>query len=61
MDHCDDHHVTFAGKKHKDAKHDPNGQAGWLPDHKRGAGHPAHHTSGKLPSQLNPDHGKHTI
>jgi len=61
-DMCEDHHKTFAGKTHGDRAHLPGkGEAGWLPDHKRTSGPPGHHTKGKLPSQLNPNHGKHTI
>jgi hypothetical protein len=59
-DMCEDHHKKFAGKKHPDRMHRPDmSEAGWLPDHKRAAGHPAKHTAGKMPSQLNPDHGSH--
>ena len=55
-DECPMHHEAFAPKVHADGtkfdgKH--------LHDHKRGVGHPAHHTKGKMPSQLNPDHGPH--
>jgi len=55
---CDDHCDTFAPRKHPDAK--AHGHESTLPDnHKRGVGHPAHHSRGKLPSQLQPDHGPH--
>lgn len=55
-DMCDDHHEMFAPKMHSegtknDSKH--------LHDHQRGVGHPAKHTKGKMPSQLQPDHGPH--
>jgi hypothetical protein len=55
-DMCDDHHKTFAGKKHPDGKHNDGKH---LHDHQRAVGHPAMHTKGKLPSQLNPDMGPH--
>ena len=54
-DLCEAHHTTFAGHPHPDGMHKPT----HLPEHKRGAGHPARHTKGKLPAQLNPDHGMH--
>lgn len=57
---CDHHHVTFSPRKHPDHGHkEPNRGYSPLPPHKRGAAPPAHHTKGKLPSQLNPDHGPH--
>lgn len=52
---CEDHCSKFAGKMHPDAKHVPS----HVPDHKRGAAPPAHHTKGKMKAQLNPDHGPH--
>lgn len=33
------------------------GKKGAMRDHERGAGKPIKHTSRKLPSQANPDHG----
>lgn len=56
MDHCDDHHKAFAPKMHPDGKHKNNKE---MMEHQRGAAHPAKHTPGKLPSQLQPDHGPH--
>lgn len=54
---CDDHSAAFAPRVHPDGGKE-NGMT--LPDnHKRGVGHPAHHTKGKHPSQLQPDHGPH--
>src|ERR1043166_9658780 len=53
---CKDHHEEFAPHVHMDGGHHNNTH---LHDHQRGAGHPAHHTKGKMPSQLNPDHGPH--
>lgn len=59
-DTCDAHHKVFKGKRHPDFGHGQSPSYGdMLPEHKRGAGHPAKHSSGKLPSQLNPDHGPH--
>lgn len=59
-DTCDAHHSTFAGRPHPDYNHkEANMGYSPLPEHKRGAGHPAKHSSGKMPSQLNPDHGPH--
>lgn len=55
-DVCDDHHSKFAPKKHPDAGKPHNNPVG---DHQRSIGHPANHTPGKMPSQLNPDHGPH--
>ena len=57
-DTCDAHHSTFAGKKHPDFGHKEKGY-NVMPEPKRGAGHPAKHSAGKMPSQLNPDHGPH--
>lgn len=53
---CDDHadmvpHIPHPDGQGKHNKH--------LHDHQRGVGHPAHHTKGKMPAQLNPDHGPH--
>lgn len=57
MDDCCDHASQFAPKVHPDGarygKKDPVG------DHARGAAHPKHHTSGKMRSQMQPDHGPH--
>lgn len=54
---CDDHGAYFGqGRKHPDRMHNPG--RGYDPETKRGAAHPAHHTPGKMPSQLNPNHGK---
>lgn len=55
-DMCEDHSTKFMGRKHPDGK---NKGDRTNPDHMRGVGHPAMHTKGKLPSQLNPDHGMH--
>jgi hypothetical protein len=52
---CMDHAQAFAPRKHADIRHVPSS----MPDHKRGAGHPAKHSPGKLAAQLNPDHGPH--
>lgn len=52
---CEDHHSKFAGKAHPDRSHVPSN----MPEHKRGAAHPAHHSKGKMPAQLQPDHGPH--
>lgn len=51
---CEDHGSKFGGRKHPDANRKRD-----LPmvEPKRGAGHPAHHTKGKMPSQLAPNHG----
>ncbi len=55
-DVCDAHHEAFAPRVHPEG----NRKGGeHLHDHKRGAGPPAMHTKGKLPSQLNIDHGPH--
>ena len=53
---CDDHHSYFAPKVHPEGgkKVDKH-----LAEHQRGAGHPAKHSAGKMPSQLAPDHGPH--
>lgn len=56
MDDCEDHGTKFAGKKHPDHAKPTHVT---IPDHKRSAGGPAGHTKGKMPSQLNPDHGPH--
>jgi hypothetical protein len=56
-DECDAHHKVFAGKQHMDGMHDPG--MGYDPEHKRAGKPPAHHTKGKLPAQLNIDHGPH--
>lgn len=56
-DECESHGSKFGGLKHMDGMHDPG--MGYAPDHKRGVGAPAHHTKGKMPAQLNPDHGPH--
>lgn len=53
---CDDHCDAFAPQMHPEGMK-KGGES--LPDHKRAVGHPAHHTKGKMPSQLNPDHGPH--
>lgn len=55
-DMCDDHSSAFSPKVHADGTKNDSKH---IPDHKRGVGHPAHHTKGKMPSQLNPDHGPH--
>jgi len=55
-DCCDDHHTKFAPKVHPDAKKDTGKH---LHEGARAAGHPAKHSSGKMPSQLQPDHGPH--
>lgn len=55
MKDCEDHGMKFGGKPHPD-KH-AGVRASHLPNHKRGAGPPGKHTPGKMPSQLNPDHG----
>ena len=58
-------HETFGCEQHEDmAEHHEHMDRHMtheapMHDHERGAGHPAHHTKGKLPSQLNPDHGPH--
>lgn len=54
---CDDHHTKFAPKVHPDAKSDTGKHL--HADHQRAAGHPAKHSAGKMPSQLQPDHGPH--
>ena len=56
-DMCEDHHEKFRGKVHKDRKHNPG--MGYAPDHKRGVMHPQMHSRGKMPAQINPDHGPH--
>lgn len=53
---CDDHEDMTPHHKHMDAGKSHESP---LHDHERGAGHPAHHSKGKMPSQLNPDHGPH--
>ena len=54
---CDEHHTVFAPRVHPEGMR-KGGES--MPDNsKRGVGHPAHHTKGHLPSQLNPDHGSH--
>lgn len=59
-DDCMDHHAAFAPRKHPDyGWGEPNRGYSPMHDHHRGAGHPAHHSKGKLPAQLNPDHGPH--
>lgn len=55
-DNCEAHHEKFAGKAHPDGKHNNNKH---LHEHQRAAGHPAKHTKGQFPSQLQPDHGPH--
>lgn len=52
---CEDHGMKFGGKPHPD-KH-AGVRAKNLKEKNRGAAHPAKHTAGKMPSQLNPDHG----
>lgn len=55
-DICEDHSSAFAPRMHPEG----NRKGGeHLPDHKRGVGAPAMHTKGKMPSQLQPDHGVH--
>lgn len=55
-DKCDAHHEAFAPKMHPEhmSKGDKH-----LMEHQRGAAHPAKHTKGRMPSQLQPDHGPH--
>lgn len=53
---CDDHCTAHAPKVHPDHGK-PNNKMN--ADHQRSVGHPAHHTKGSMPSQLNPDHGPH--
>lgn len=55
---CSDH-SNYAGGHH--VHPDAGRKEGYtpLPEHRRGVGHPAKHSKGKLPSQLNPDHGTH--
>lgn len=53
---CEQHHDKFAPRQHPDGKHNNSKH---LADHERGVGAPGHHTSGSMPSQLNPDHGPH--
>lgn len=53
---CEDHAEAHPFHEHPDGKHKNDKH---MADHERGAGHPAHHTKGKMPSQLNPDHGPH--
>lgn len=60
-------HDDFGCTEHSDIvphyKHKEGGKANnkIMHDHERGVGHPAHHTKGKHPSQLNPDHGPHDM
>lgn len=55
-DKCDAHQEAFAPKVHPEI----NRKGGeHLPEHKRGAIHPQHHTRGKMRAQMNPDHGPH--
>lgn len=54
-DNCMDHASKFAPKVHPDR----GTKGGELGEGQRAAGHPAHHTKGKMRSQLNPDHGPH--
>lgn len=54
-DDCMSHAAAFPPRVHPDSKHVPS----HLPEGKRGVGHPAKHSSGKLSAQLNPDHGPH--
>ena len=35
------------------------GSGNYMADHQRGAAHPRKHTAGRLPAQMNPDHGTH--
>lgn len=54
---CDDHADMVPHVKHpdgEDSKHNKH-----LHEGARGAVHPQHHTSGKMPAQMNPDHGPH--
>lgn len=53
---CEDHAEAHAFHEHPDGKHK---NVNMMADHERGVGHPAHHSKGKMPSQLNPDHGPH--
>lgn len=53
---CDDHCDQFKPRVHPEGNRKGGESVG---DHMRGVGHPAHHSKGKMPSQLNPDHGPH--
>lgn len=57
MKDCEDHATAFAPRLHPEPH--VGVEKGYLPEGKRGSAHPAHHTKGKFPSQLNPDHGPH--
>jgi hypothetical protein len=55
---CDDHCDAMPHSKHPDMGKNTHKAMLWS-DESRGAGHPKHHTKGKMMSQLNPDHGPH--
>lgn len=59
-DSCEDHSTKFAGLKHMDHPDHSKADGKHLHgDHERAAAHPAHHSKGMMPSQLNPEHGPH--
>lgn len=56
---CTDHADMVPHHKHPDGSGHMDKHAKHLHEHMRAAPHPQHHSSGKMPAQMNPDHGPH--
>lgn len=56
---CDDHAAMAAHVPHPDGSGHGDKHNKHLHEGMRAAMHPQHHSKGKMPAQMNPDHGPH--